>query len=189
MKKLIFIPLLMLAVGYINAAISPDSDTVFSAGATDGGIEVDNSGNCNITGTYNAESGLSITGTSSLGVTNITGATDISATFTQDGVKIETSASSIVVDTGTVITVTDRYMVLNATGTSQTIKPFASAPILSTSTHTNNTVVTLYVEEGSIVLDDNATQAIGADITLGATDNITLWLNTDVWVKVAYEDN
>lgn len=134
---------------------------------------------------------LAVTGAATLGVVNVTGATDISATLTLDGAMVYTPPTAIVVDTGTIITVTDRYVILNATGTSQVIKPFASTPMLSTSTHTNGTVVTFIGEEGSIVFDDNANQQLagGSEFTLSIDDNITLYLRGDVWIEIGESDN
>ena len=113
---------------------------------------------------------------------------------TLDGLEITSISSEVIIDTATELTVTDRYMIFNSTGTGEQMTSSAD-PFISTITYTQGTVVTIIVAEGTIILGENGSQAgsrlslTSAALTLQARDNLTLRLRNDYWEEISQTNN
>jgi len=123
---------------------------------------------------------------------------EITSTMTVNGVVINSLSSEVTIDTATTMTITDRYMVIIASGSgsgNQKTITSSADPFLSTTTYTQGTIVTIICSSGTVILGDNGTQS-GSRLSLGSTtrsvgdrDNITIRLRNDYWEELGYTDN
>lgn len=122
----------------------------------------------------------------------MTGDIHLTGILYQDGVGVEEMSSNFATYAGTEIVVADRVVLINPEGA--TAVTSTSDPLISTSSHVNGTIVTLYnvSASSSIKIQDNATQS-GSQLDLGDYDAITLeqyecvtlQLKDDMWSLVS----
>lgn len=118
----------------------------------------------------------------------------LTGNFTLDGLEINVPSAEVVISSppSTGLTITDRYMIIGATGTLY----WSARPIISTITHTQGTVVTLINDNAGVITLADEGEVTGTRLSLGSAtralgirDNITLRLRNDYWEELSFTNN
>lgn len=160
-----------------SADVTPGDDDLYivGTGEIDGAVRLD--------GALTLNSSLTQTG-------NMT----MTGNATIDGLEIKTPSTSVLVTTFTALTITDRYMIIDATGTGSVITS-TRTPFISTTAYAEGTLVTLLQIGGNaFVLSDEGTlsgsllELSSNTVTLGQYQYLTLYLYGDQWIDVGLTD-
>lgn len=117
-----------------------------------------------------------------------TGALTFTGTHTLNCPVVYEPSAVVVIDTSTDLTVTDRYMLVLATASTEIVSD--ATPFISTTTYTQGTIVTVMNTGGTLTLSDNSQVAgsllelDGNTVALTNLSNITLYLKGNKWVQV-----
>lgn len=204
MKKIIGMIAIVLAVSPVFAGFRIDYNTanrmdivddagnsmmyIDDAGTTGNAVV---SGNLSATGTM-AVGATTITGATSItGATNVIGATDISGALTQDGAFISEPGFVVNIDTATVITNIESFILVVGSNTSggfavtntgivlSTAAAYATNGQLTTLMGTSDTYTVRIADSATFATNDNTTY------TLGLGDNLSMRYYTGIWYEVA----
>lgn len=156
--------------------------------------ELDVAGDIDIGGTTNLDavdidSDIDVDGTSNLDEVDIDGATDISAAFTQDGLFIQEPPTLVNIDTATVITALDSFIMVVGSNTTGATGGFAvtnNVVALSTAAAyaTNGQIVELFGTSDTYTVtftDDAAFQMDGGTVVLGLGGSVRFRYYNGVW--------